>query len=70
MTFPSSSSSILAESMHPSQMDQFIDDDQDTNTDGYNSRDEISIVDAFVNSAPPRSAKSKKRKLSGDEVSS
>ncbi len=34
----------------------------------YGSQDEQDIINSFVNNVPPRGSKSKKRKLSGDEV--
>lgn len=48
-------------------VDNFVGDGGNYDDYSLNSADEQEILDSFVNNAPPRSSKSKKRKLSGDE---
>jgi len=51
------------------QVVEYGDEDEYPEEYTYGSQDEEEILNSFVNNAPPRNVKGKKRKLSGDEVS-
>jgi len=48
-------------------VDNFVGGGDNYDDYSLDSTDEREILDSFVNNAPPRPSKSKKRKLSGDE---